>query len=95
VLTFSARLKRAILIKDMPRKALVIKSGVCPATISKILREGRQPQYETAARLARALDVPFRWLFYGMGQGPVDDDDMLKLATVLAPMVAKLLREEG
>lgn len=62
--------------------ALARAAGVSVTTISRLIREGREPQLATLARIAKGAAVDLDWLRFGKGKPwaaapPVDLDDVV------------------
>jgi transcriptional regulator with XRE-family HTH domain len=65
---FAAWLRRELHATRMSQRQLALRSGVNHSTISRLLRDAREPSYRTAFRLARTFgSLP--------GSPLVDDDD--------------------
>ena len=67
------RLKEARLLQGLSQKGLGIKAGIdqfsSSARINQYERDKHVPDYQTATRLADALEIPVTYLF-------TDDDDL-------------------
>lgn len=55
--TLGQRLTALREARDWTRNALAVRAGISPIIISRIAREGRDPAWSTACKLADALEV--------------------------------------
>jgi transcriptional regulator with XRE-family HTH domain len=90
---FGERLREALRLRKMSQRKLGKITGISDDQISRLVsgERGTLVSYERVVLLARALDVPERWLGLGEGHGPGASADPLPNRTE----AIRLCREHG